>query len=183
MSFNEAFTATMGSEGGYSNDPQDRGGETYMGISRNNHPGWPGWVIIDACLNSGHPLEYRETLGEMVMSFYREQFWEKSGCHLVDKISPKVANELFDSAVNCGPKNGGKFLQSALNALNVNGSLFPDIEVDGKVGPGTVKAVAACCKTKLGEGLLFRCQNGEQYIYYKGLSQHERYRGWFGRTG
>jgi len=183
MSFSEAFAATMGSEGGYSNDPQDRGGETYMGISRNNHPGWPGWVIIDSCRRTGQPLEHRETLGDMVRAFYQEEFWEKAGCHLIDRISAKAANELFDSAVNCGVRNGGKFLQAALNMLNVGGTLYPDIQVDGKVGPGTAKAMAACCKTKLAEGLLVRCQNGEQYIYYKSLPQHERYRGWFGRTG
>jgi len=182
MSFSEALAATIGHEGGYVKDRQDRGGETYKGISRNNHPGWPGWMVIDACLNSKHLLDDRQVLGEMVAAFYRDEFWDKAGCYLVDKVSPEIAAELFDSAVNCGVKNGGKFLQAALNMLNINGTLYQDIVVDGKVGPATVKALEACLKNKVAEALVWRCQNGEQYLYYKSLPQHERYRGWFGRT-
>ena len=46
-SFGEAFEHTMGMEGGYANDPQDVGGETFMGVSRVYNPGWYGWTIID----------------------------------------------------------------------------------------------------------------------------------------
>ena len=42
MSFDRAFVTTMQSEGGYVNNPKDPGGETYMGISRNNYPHWQG---------------------------------------------------------------------------------------------------------------------------------------------
>lgn len=33
--FNSAFKITMGNEGGYANNPDDSGGETYAGIARN----------------------------------------------------------------------------------------------------------------------------------------------------
>lgn len=38
--FNIAFQKTLTHEGGYVNDPEDSGGETYKGISRNNHKNW-----------------------------------------------------------------------------------------------------------------------------------------------
>jgi type VI secretion system secreted protein VgrG len=38
--FLKAFNTTMTFEGGYANDPDDAGGETYMGISRRYHPDW-----------------------------------------------------------------------------------------------------------------------------------------------
>ena len=36
--FNDAFDETMGHEGGYVNDSNDAGGETYRGISRRFNP-------------------------------------------------------------------------------------------------------------------------------------------------
>jgi lysozyme family protein len=45
--FKQAHSIVMNNEGGYANDPSDRGGETYKGISRNNFPNWKGWKLID----------------------------------------------------------------------------------------------------------------------------------------
>jgi hypothetical protein len=43
-----ALGFTLGYEGEWVNDPDDRGGETYRGISRVHWPKWAGWAIIDA---------------------------------------------------------------------------------------------------------------------------------------
>ena len=119
MSFINALTNTLAIEGGYANDPNDTGGETYRGISRVHHPKWPGWKIIDACKHSGIPLVSRELLTSMVNAFYHDEFWLKAGCNIVDTMSELVAEELFEASVNCGRGNGVKFLQRALNVLNV----------------------------------------------------------------
>jgi lysozyme family protein len=183
MSFFNAFTSLMVAEGGYANDKLDRGGETYCGISRVSHPGWPGWILVDQCLATGdRPPEYEGILFDMVQNFYRDEYWEKPGCALIDKISQRVAEELFEAGVNCGRKNGGKFLQEALNMLNNNQTLYGDLIVDGSVGQKTAEALKMCLKQKYAEELVVRCQNGEQYAYYKNNPQHERYRGWFART-
>ena len=47
-SFKEAWEETSAVEGGYVDDDDDRGGETYRGVARNFHPDWPGWDRIDA---------------------------------------------------------------------------------------------------------------------------------------
>ena len=38
-SFDHAFERLIGHEGGYVNDPKDRGGETKYGISKRSYPG------------------------------------------------------------------------------------------------------------------------------------------------
>jgi lysozyme family protein len=42
-----AYESTMKAEGGYVNNPQDPGGETYKGIARKFNSKWDGWIAID----------------------------------------------------------------------------------------------------------------------------------------
>ena len=49
--FTKAYALTAAYEGGYVDDPEDAGGETYRGISRRYHPSWQGWQIIDTLKN------------------------------------------------------------------------------------------------------------------------------------
>ena len=46
-SFIKAFNKLIKAEGGYVNDPDDNGGETFMGITRKNHPNCKMWIVID----------------------------------------------------------------------------------------------------------------------------------------
>ena len=45
--FEKAFAKTIKAEGGYVNNPNDRGGETYMGVTRKNYPNLKLWIIVD----------------------------------------------------------------------------------------------------------------------------------------
>lgn len=92
-----------------------------------------------------------------------------------------MAEELFEAAVNCGPGNGVKFLQRALNALNSREKLYPDLYVDGGMGAKTLAAALTCLKHRPPR-ILVKCQNGEQYIHYKNWSKHEDFPGVFERT-
>ncbi len=176
-----AYKNTGGHEGGYSNNPKDRGGETWAGISRNNFPKLDMWKLIDALPSkSSATISKIPGIDKMVKDFYYDNFWLKNKCDEVAKIHPPIAIELYDSAVNTN--RGGKFLQQALNRLNVNETLYPDIVTDGVVGSNTLKMVAKCCKDDIGKLLLLECMNGEQYTYYCSLKDHEYWRGWFART-
>jgi len=101
--FKKAITKVLKSEGGYANDPDDLGGETYKGISRKNWPEWEGWKIVDReKKNKNFPksLDSLVFLIDEVLKFYKVNFWDKVWG---DKINKQlVAEMLFDSAVNEG---------------------------------------------------------------------------------
>lgn len=102
--FEKAYLRTKKFEGGYVNDPDDSGGETYHGISRKFHPTWPGWKIIDEQKKKENfPKNLNERRGELLpleKNFYKKEFWDKVWG---DKISDqRVANDMYDTAVNMG---------------------------------------------------------------------------------
>jgi lysozyme family protein len=127
--FSKALASTLKAEGGYSNDPDDPGGETYRGISRIHNPIWPGWTIIDQAKNSpGFPLDLEDNdeLAELVSSHYQSNYWDRiRGDEIADQ---EIAEAIFDFAVNAGPRTSTKLAQSVAGA-----------PVDGIVGPHTLE--------------------------------------------
>lgn len=186
--FTEAFAKTMGHEGGYAHDPHDPGGETYRGISRAYHPSWSGWEIIDKWKAGGISSDERDIyLRDPVLHFYKQMYWDRFQGDKVAPVSPNVAVELFDTAVNMGVTRAVEFLQTALNMQNSGGATYPDISVDGRIGPSTISTLQRYLTWQPGsrqqnEQILLNCMNGEQYLFYKKNPQHERYRGWFARV-
>ena len=186
--FREAFDRTMEKEGGFSDNPRDAGGLTYMGISRIYWPGWPGWHIIDRRKKDNMPLNAsRSGLFDMVESFYKINFWVRIQGDKVASVSPGVAYELFDTAVNLDVPDAVKFLQTALNMQREACRSFSELVVDGKLGTKTMIALALYKDTEPGdpdsnEEILLACLNGEQYIHYKNNPQHRYFRGWFLRV-
>jgi len=183
--FKEAFEKTMGHEGGYGNDPDDVGGETYKGISRVYNPGWSGWSIIDSAKSAGGfpgSLKTYTGLQPAVESFYKERYWD---VNRLDSFPQSVAEEMFDTGVNMGVGRAGRFLQRTLNYLNRNGKLYGDLDVDGKIGPASLNAMAAC---KGDERVILAMLNTLQGMHYmdymdKSPSQRKYARGWFKRVG
>ncbi len=185
--FKIEYDQTMGHEGGYVNDPDDAGAETYKGISRRFHPGWPGWVIVDrlkSMSNFPECLKDEPSLEPLVETFYKQEFWDKfQGDQIKDQ---SVASELFDTSVNMSKSRAVKFLQISLNRLNRNQKLFPDMVEDGQLGPGTLNSLSIYL-TNDDAFLLVKMMNvlqGMHYIDYMGKSpKQEKYcRGWFGRV-
>lgn len=101
--FDEAYQRTLKFEGGWVNDDNDSGKETYKGISRVYEKNWEGWNIVDAYKkkpNFPKNLEADKKLQELVKSCYRKNYWNVIWG---DKIrNQKVANDLYDTAVNMG---------------------------------------------------------------------------------
>jgi len=185
--FMEAYKITLKHEGGYCNDEDDAGGETYKGIARNYNKTWKGWSIVDQHKQrSGFPESaYNDTnLDKEVHAFYKERYWD---VNLLDDVdSQPVANEMFDTGVNMGVGRAGKFLQQALNLLNNNGKRWDDIVEDGDVGKNTLKALNACLAFR-GDETLYKILNvlqGMHYINYmtKSPTQEKYAYGWFNRV-
>jgi len=129
--FNQAYKIMQSHEGGYGNDPDDPGGETYKGIARNIHSKWLGWHIIDLLKRERDfpsNLERHAELQNEVETFYEIQFWNRiSGSLISDQA---VANSIFDFAVNAGVNT------SATLAQMVSGT-----KADGVIGPLSVEAI------------------------------------------
>jgi lysozyme family protein len=190
--FLKAFNTTMTFEGGYANDPDDAGGETYMGISRRYHPDWVWWAALDGAKEkSDFPqcLRKNKTLNSAVRHYYKQHYWDPCACDAVSELNTKVAHELFDTAVNMGTARANLFFQQALNFLNRNQIVFPDLVEDGIVGSMTLTAFRnlTCINTSLNTAALLKIMNilqGMHYLNYmkKSPTQEKYARGWLKRV-
>jgi len=55
--------------------------------------------------------------------------------------SQPIANELYDTGVNRSPNMAIRYLQRSLNLANRNEKRWPDIRVDGQLGPMTLRTL------------------------------------------
>lgn len=182
--FDKAYNKLLSFEGGYVNDKDDKGGETYKGIARNYNPDWNGWIIIDALKkNSNFPnnLYMNLELDKRVKEFYKQNYWDIFDG---DNLNYNVAEEVFDIAVNCGLKRATTFIQMTCNLLNRNGKLYKNILVDGVFGPITKQILNTCILIN-GDKIVFNVLNILQGSYYIELmmsnEKNEKYIGWFNR--
>lgn len=188
MSFENALEHMLEFEGGYVNDPDDSGGETFRGISRRNWPAWPGWDLIDRVKASGATtakLINARFAGDaemerLVADFYRVNFWrpfEKLG------LPDRLAEKMFDTAVNMGVGRAAKLLQTAVNALGPVVKLV----VDGAIGPRTLDALGLILDTPAGEGRVLAAYAEAQADHYRAIvrgkpSQEKYLKGWLRRA-
>lgn len=104
--FKESFDKVILAEGGYVNDPDDAGGETYLGISRVNHPYSKIWDIIDSIKkeygtkNINNRLKQDTRLIKEAEHIYKSKYWDV--LYLDEVPSQRIAHQLFDDAVNRG---------------------------------------------------------------------------------
>ena len=180
--FMRSFEITIKNEDGYSNDPNDVGGETYKGISRRFNPSWEGWSIINKLKKSN--LENYEILQNKVKSFYEFMYWDRIQGDLIP--NQEIANELFDNAVNLGVHKSVLFLQESLNLLNRNQKNYGDILEDGLIGNKTLWTLKKYLSIDE-PSILIKVMNilqGNHYINYMRKSPvQERFaRGWLRRV-
>ena len=184
--FHDAYKKTLNFEGGYVNDKDDAGGETYKGISRVYNPSWYGWTLIDQEKSeSDFPscLDLDEDLYDAVEDFYKDKYWD---VNRLDEFPQEVAEEMFDTGVNMGIGRAARFLQKSLNYLNRNGSLFSELVVDGAIGPASLNALKIVVDDNDDDILLtmLNVLQGQHYMDYmdKSPTQEKYARGWFSRV-
>lgn len=128
-SWEKSIAFVLDQEGGYTNDPNDSGGETMFGISRNNWPKWDGWTTVDAFRSSpGFPeiLNANSDLLAMAKTFYQKEFWQACQC---DSLPWPIDLCVFDTAVNEGIGEAARILQILLG-----------VAADGIIGDATITA-------------------------------------------
>lgn len=198
-SFLCAFDKLIGFEGSYSNDPNDRGGETWKGISRNNFPKWEGWTIIDRIKAQVDKTQLSKVLSgdsdlkKCVYQFYYQVFWVALS---LDKIPVyAIAEEIFDTAVNQGAKTATRYFQQALNLLNNNQKIYSNILDDGDLGDKTLRSYDAYMLTANYPGrsqdrtvkTLLKVMNGLQFQRYVEICKNSEnqevfFYGWMNRV-
>jgi lysozyme family protein len=145
-------------EGGYVHHPADKGGPTCFGITE---------AVARA---HGYAGPMRSLPREEAIAIYRRLYWLRPRFDQVARRAGRVAAELFDTGVNMGPSVATTFLQRALTALNRNGSDYPDLVPDGRVGPKTLAALDSFLEARGrrgGETVLMRALEalqGERYL-------------------
>lgn len=165
-------------EKGYVNDPADRGGETMWGVTE------------DVARSYGYRGPMRDMPRSVAVAVYTDLYWHILKLDDVAAIAPEIAAELADTAANMGVGIAGRFLQTALNAFNAGGGLWPDLTVDGVVGPRTVAALRAYAARRADQGravmvgVMLAALNAQQGARYLDIAarddSQERFTfGWF----
>ena len=102
--FEKIVQLVFGSEGGFSNHPNDRGGRTNDGVTQSTYNGWrrkKGLSVKDVFYITK----------EEAKQLYYEEFWKASGA---DKLTdPREAYILFDMAVNSSPYEAKKLFKQS----------------------------------------------------------------------
>ncbi len=100
--FKKALQFVLNREGGYVNNPNDKGGATNKGITQNTY---------NAYLQSKglSRKDVRNITQAEVEDIYYTRYWKTAGC---DKMSPVFAVICFDTAVNMGVGRVKPFLQA-----------------------------------------------------------------------
>jgi lysozyme family protein len=159
--FLKAYAKTRKVEGGYSNNPNDAGGETMNGVT------------IAVARASGYHGPMRDLPDGVTHAVYKQGYWDSQCLDQIAERAPAVAEEMFDTGVNAGVSTSAKFLQIALNAFNRQGYDYPDTEVDGAVGPTTITLFKRYMDIHgaLGETVMLRALNAQQGAFYLGLAK------------
>jgi len=153
--FEKAVEKTLNIEKGYSNNPNDYGGETKYGISKRWNP----------------DVDIRNLTIDHAKEIYRKKYWDKLR---LDEINNQlIAEEVFDTGVNLNPKRAARFLQIAFNLLTEDGLYLLK---DGKLGSKTINAINGYRYP----GAILKILNGLQFMHYlKRVEEDETQRGMF----
>lgn len=147
----------IGREGRYSNNPSDAGGPTMWGITE------------AVARRHGYQGLMRDLPRPLAVHVYRQEYFVAPGFDKIYALSQPIAEEMFDTGVNIGTALPGPWLQRILNALNNHGKDYPEIAVDGEIGPATIAALRSFLNRRgaAGERVILRalnCQQGVRYL-------------------
>jgi lysozyme family protein len=161
MKIDQYIDALIEREGGYVNHKDDFGGPTNWGITE---------TVARAFGYHGRMEDMPRSVAKQI---YLERYWLQPRFDQVNEHSPSVAEELLDTGVNMGPAVAARFLQRALNVLNVQGKIYPDITVDGNLGKMTIAALRAflTARGKDGHVVLWRMLNAQQSVRYLEIAE------------
>lgn len=150
--FETAIIFVLGEEGGYVDDPSDKGGATHFGISQRAYP----------------DLDIKSLTVEQAAAIYYQDYWLPCQC---DQLPAATGVMVFGTAVNMGKRAAIRFLQQSLK-----------VKVDGILGPVTLRAAHLETPLTYASDYLSRRARRYHVIAYQDESQRRFLRGWLKRT-
>lgn len=178
MTKEEIFSAILGKEGDYVNNPADKGGPTNWGITQ---------AVARA---HGYTGDMKDLTRQQALNILESDYWVGPRFNQVSEVSNAIAVELTDTGVNMEPSVAAKFLQRALNVFNNQGKLYPDIVANGQIGPRTITALQSflSARSRDGQKVMLKALNNLQGARYIELAEsrpaNETFAyGWFERVG
>lgn len=130
MKFFEAYNFTKPAEGLYSIDKDDKGNETFMGISRKWHKSLHIWKVIDEAKSiKTFPqcLLTNNRLLDEVMVFYKIEFWDKLNIERIKDSRLQI--QIYDWAITSWD-DAVKMIQKLVGVIP-----------DGVIGLKTLEAI------------------------------------------
>lgn len=143
-------------EGGYSDNPNDRGGPTNFGITLATLKNYEDNQNLTAD-------DVKKLIPDMAKEIYRTAYWNRMQC---GALPAGLDLEVFDFGVNAGPGEAVKALQKIVG-----------VTPDGSIGPITLAAVRA-----LNPRDLISRYSDARLAFYKALNQPEFEQGWTTRV-
>jgi lysozyme family protein len=123
--FDDAFTAVVNVEQGFTNDPRDSGNWTGGACNVGTCKGTKYGVSA-----ASYPtLDIASLTLADAQAIYKRDFWDKLHG---DELDPSLAFQVFDAAVNCGVGTAARWLQRAAQVAQ-----------DGDIGPASLAAIKA----------------------------------------
>lgn len=164
-------------EGGYVDDPKDRGGATNLGVSLRYMRG------IGLDLDGDGDVDKDDVClvtPELARELYRRDFLE---IPRLDRLPLELQPQLFDISVNSGPHRAVELLQRTCNSIASKGT---ELIVDGRMGPQTRKAAELVVRV-LGWRLTNNRLVDERVAFFKRIvdrdPRQERFlKGWLRRA-
>lgn len=129
INFVQAISVLLDIEGGYSNRPDDLGGETNYGISKRQYPN----------------LDIKNLTSLKAADIYYTDYWRKFRLNEIG--DPEVARILLLAFVNLRPESIGLCVQKAINKLGGN------IQLDGIVGSETINMLNKLSPRRVADNL------------------------------
>jgi lysozyme family protein len=159
--FDKSLQLILKFEGGFCDDPQDKGGKTNFGIIQ---------TVYDTYRKSKNiPIQSVQLITDQeVKDIYYKNYWLAAKC---DKLPAGVDTVHFDAAVNCGTGQAAKFLQRTIG-----------VTVDGVIGDQTLAKV-----NSLNSTVAVKTYSGNRVDFYidlvvKDVTQLKFLKGWIRRV-
>jgi lysozyme family protein len=165
MSYSDAIKLILEHEGGYVNDPDDRGGATNFGIIQTTYDSYRKSKKLS-------PQPVKDIEQSEVQEIYYNNYWLDALC---DKLPFNLAIVHFDFAVNAGISQAIKTLQRVLK-----------VDADGQFGPRSFEALGTAIRNR-GVNALVDAYSSERVAFYITITENRPanlkfLRGWYNRT-